>query len=124
MQSVATRIAALWRRWGVEHPVARAMALIWAIGVGAGLVGAALLLAFDVFGLRSLLWPADAPFASAAMLCAAFAFTVGGLLCAAALMWIDDRGEAAQGRRLRLPRSRQRQSAAEPLPARAPPRGR
>jgi hypothetical protein len=120
MQSVGSRVAARWRRRGVEHPVARAMGLAWAIGVGVGLVCAALLLVFDIFGLRSLLWPSDIPFTGAAMLCAAFAFTFGGLHCAAAAVWIDDRGHARQGRRLRLERPPQRQSAAEPLPASNP----
>jgi hypothetical protein len=90
------------------------MALNWTIGACVGLVGAALALSFDLFGLRALLQRSDLDVSDAAMLCVAFAFTVGGLVCVAALMWVD----ANDGQ----PR-RRRRAVDEPLAARAPRRG-
>jgi hypothetical protein len=115
MPSVENRLVALWRRWRAPRPVARAMALNWALGTGIGLIGAALALAFDLFGLQALLWRSDLSTADAAMLCVAFAFTFGGLVCAAALMRVDANGDQPRGRR--------RRAVAEPLRARAPRRG-
>ena len=94
------------------------MAVNWAFGMGIGLFCGALLLAFDVFDLRSLLWRSDIPLAGAAMLCAAFAFTFGGVVCAAAIMQLDDEDDSPRGRSLRSPHPRS--AVAAPLAARAP----
>jgi len=49
------------------------MIVNWAFGMGVGVFCAALLLAFDVFRIRSLLWRSDIAFVGSAMLCSAFA---------------------------------------------------
>ena len=81
------------------------MIVNWLGGMAIGVVCAALLLIFDVAGVRSLLWRSDMAFAGTLMLTAAFAFTFGGLVCAAAVMRADDdddRGPPRGGRRFRL----------------------
>lgn len=93
-----------WRRWGVRHRLARAMILNWGFGMAIGVFCAALLLIFDLFGLRSLLWRSDIAFAGTAMLCAAFAFTFGGVVAAAAVMQFDESDDHRRGGR----RSRRR----------------
>jgi hypothetical protein len=121
MQSGSHLIDA-WRRWGDRHRLARAMILNWAFGMGIGVFCAALLLVFDVFGLRSLLWRSDVAAMGAAMLCAAFAFTFGGVVAAAAVMQFDESGDEPRGRRRRVPPPRPRQTIAAPVRAEAPPR--
>ncbi len=104
MQSRRSRLNAAWRRWGARDPLVRAMIVNWAFGMATGVFCALLILAFDFFGLRSLLWRSDALIAGVAMLCAAFAFTFGGVVCAAAVMSFsadDDAGERPRGLRLR-----------------------
>jgi len=91
----------VWRRWGQRHRLAQAMILNWAFGMAIGVFCAALLLAFDVFGLRSLLWRSDVAFVGSAMLCAAFAFTFGGVVAAAAVMQFDESNDRPGGRRRR-----------------------
>jgi len=59
------------------------------------------LLAFDIFGLRSLLWRSNIAFVGSAMLCAAFAFTFGGVVAAAAVMQFDESDDEPRGRRRR-----------------------
>ena len=84
----------------------RTMIVNWLGGMAVGIVCAALLLTFDVAGVRSLLWRSDMAFAGTLMLMAAFAFTFGGLVCAAAVMRADDdddeRGPPRGGRKFRL----------------------
>ncbi len=101
MRSATHRVIDAWRRWGERHRPAQAMILNWAFGMGIGLFCAALLLGFDVFGLRSLLWRSDVAFAGTAMLCAAFAFTFGGVVAAAAVMQFDESDDTPRGRRRR-----------------------
>ena len=99
--AIKSRIGA-WRRWSARHRVARAMILNWAFGMAIGVFCAALLLAFDLFGVRSLLWRSDIAFVGSAMLCAAFAFTFGGVVCAAAVMSLGaDEENGARPRGLR-----------------------
>lgn len=92
-----------WRRWSARHRLARAMILNWAFGMGIGVFCAGLLLGFDLFGLRSLLWRSDVAFVGSAMLCAAFAFTFGGVVAAAAVMQFDESDDPPRGRRRRVP---------------------
>jgi hypothetical protein len=101
-----------WRRWGARHRLAQAMILNWAFGMGVGVFCAALLLAFDIFGLRSLLWRSGIAFVGSAMLCAAFAFTFGGVVAAAAVMQFDETDDEPRGRRRRARPSRPQQPLA------------
>ncbi len=110
MQSKRSRLNAAWRRWGARQPLVRAMIVNWAFGMATGVFCALLILAFDFFGLRSLLWRSDALIPGLALLCAGFAFTFGGVVCAAAVMNFgadDDSSGKPKGLRLRTaPRSR------------------
>lgn len=108
MQSLTDRAAAAWRRWGARDPLVGAMILNWAFGMATGVFCALLLLGFDFFGLRSLLLRSDFLVPGVAMLCAAFAFTFGGVVCAAAVMSFgaDESGKPPRGLKLRLARPR------------------
>jgi len=101
MRSKRPHLIESWRRWGQRHRLARAMILNWAFGMAIGVFCAALLLTFDLFGLRSLLWRSDFALVGSAMLCAAFAFTFGGLVAAAAVMQFEESDDAPRGRRRR-----------------------
>jgi hypothetical protein len=101
MQNGAHQLIDAWRRWGQRHRLAQVVILNWAFGMGIGVFCAALLLAFDIFGIRSLLWRSDVAFVAAPMLCAAFAFTFGGVVAAAAVMQFDESDDEPRGRRRR-----------------------
>ena len=101
MRSAAHHVIDPWRRWGERHRLARAMVLNWAFGMAIGVFCASLLLAFDIFGLRSLLWRSNIAFVGSAMLCAAFVFTFGGVVAAAAVMQFDESDDEPRGRRRR-----------------------
>ncbi len=122
MQSEAHHLIDAWRRLGERHRLAQAMILNWAFGMGIGVFCAALLLAFDIFGIRSLLWRSDVAFVGSAMLCAAFAFTFGGIVAAAAVMQFDESHDEPRGRRRRAHLPRQRRVVAAPVRAEAPRR--
>jgi hypothetical protein len=122
MRSTAHHLIDAWRRWGERHRLAQAMILNWAFGMGIGVFCAALLLAFDLFGIRSLLWRSDIAFVGSAMLCAAFAFTFGGVVAAAAVMQFDESDDEPRDRRRRARPSRARQPVAAPVRAEAPRR--
>ncbi len=47
------------RGWRRVDPVVRMMLFNWALGIGVGACLAAGMLAFDVMGLRTLLWRSD-----------------------------------------------------------------
>jgi len=106
MQNRAHQPIDAWRRWGRRHRLAQVVILNWAFGMGIGLFCAVLLLVLDIFGIRSLLWRSDIAFVGAAMLCAAFAFTFGGVVAAAAVMQFDESDEEPRGRRRRALASR------------------
>jgi hypothetical protein len=106
MRSAIDQRLGAWRRWGQRHRLARAVILNWAFGMSIGVFCAGLLLAFDIFGIRSLLWRSDVAVVGAAMLCAAFAFTFGGVVAAAAVMQLDESGDEPLGRRRRAQASR------------------
>jgi len=78
----------------------------WLGGMAIGVVCASLLLAFDIAGIRTLLWRSDMPIAGTAMLMLSFAFSFGGLVCAAAVMRAgdddDDKRPPGGGRRFKL----------------------
>jgi hypothetical protein len=104
MKSARSGLTKTWRRWGARDRLVRAMIVNWAFGMATGVFCALLLLAFDFFGLRSLLWRSDVAITGVAMLCAAFAFTFGGVVCAAAVMSVGADEEATtrpRGLRLR-----------------------
>jgi len=102
MRGAAHHLIDAWRRWGERHRLAQAMILNWAFGMGIGVFCAALLLAFDIFGIRSLLWRSDIAFVGAAMLCAAFAITFGGVVAAAAVMQFGESDDEPRGRSRRV----------------------
>ncbi|MGD0187356.1 MAG: hypothetical protein ABSC25_19190 [Roseiarcus sp.] len=103
MKSARSGLTKTWRRWGELDRLVRAMIVNWAFGMATGVFCALLLLAFDFFGLRSLLWRSDVAITGVAMLCAAFAFTFGGVVCAAAVMSVGaDEETTTRPRGLRL----------------------
>ena len=122
MRSAIHHLINAWRRWGERHRLARAMILNWVFGMVIGVFCAALLLVFDVFSLRSLLWRSDIAFVGAAMLCAAFAFTFGGVVAAAAVMQFDESHDEPRGRRRRARTSPPQQPVAALIRAEAPRR--
>ena len=99
MPSTTHDLIDAWRRWGQRHRLAQMVILNWAFGMAIGVFCAALLLAFDIFGIRTLLWRSDVAFAGSAMLCAAFAFTFGGVVAAAAVMQLNESDDPPRGRR-------------------------
>jgi hypothetical protein len=119
MQGRAHHLIDAWRRWGLRHRLAQAMILNWAFGMGIGVFCAALLLAFDIFGVRSLLWRSDVAFVGTAMLCAAFAFTFGGVVAAAAVMQFDESDDERHGRGRHARTLRPQQPVAAPVRAEA-----
>ena len=119
MRSAAHHLIDAWRRWGQRHRLAQAMVLNWAFGMGIGVFCAGLLLAFDIFGLRSLLWRSDIAFVGTAMLCAAFAFTFGGVVAAAAVMQFDESDNEPRGRRRRAGPRRPQEPVVAPVRAEA-----
>ena len=122
MRSAIHQRLEAWRRWGRRHRLAQAMVLNWAFGMSIGVFCAALLLAFDIFGVRSLLWRSDVAFVGSAMLCAAFAFTFGGVVAAAAVMQLDESGDEPRGRPRRARPPGPQQPVAAPARAEAPHR--
>ena len=122
MRSAAHQLIDAWRRWGERHRLAQAMVVNWAFGMSIGVFCAALLLAFDISGLRSLLWRSDIAFVGAAMLCAAFAFTFGGVVAAAAVMQFDEPDDEPRGRRRRGRVPSAQQLVAAPVRTEAPRR--
>jgi len=119
MRSAAHHLIDAWRRWGERHRLAQAMILNWAFGMGVGVFCAALLLVFDVFSLRSLLWRSDVAVIGTAMLCAAFAFTFGGVVAAAAVMQFDESNDEPRGRRRRAGPQRPQEPVGAPFRAEA-----
>ena len=99
MQNRAHHLIGTWRRWGQRHRLAQVVILNWAFGMAIGVFCAGLLLAFDIFSIRSLLWRSDVALVGSAMLCAAFAFTFGGVVAAAAVMQLDDSKDEPRGGR-------------------------
>jgi hypothetical protein len=122
MSGAGHRLIGAWRSWGARHRLAQAMIVNWAFGMGVGVFCAGLLLAFDVFGIRSLLWRSDVAFVGSAMLCASFAFTFGGVVAAAAVMQFDESDDQPRGRRRRTRRAGLRRPFATPVRAEAPRR--
>jgi hypothetical protein len=120
MRSERPHLIDAWRRWGERHRLAQGVILNWAFGMGIGVFCAALLLVFDIFGLRSLLWRSDVAVIGAAMLCAAFAFTFGGVVAAAAVMQFDESSDEPRGRRRRARPPNPRQPGAAPVRAEMP----
>jgi hypothetical protein len=111
MASMTHHLIDAWRRWGRRHRPAQMMIVNWAFGMAIGVFCAALLLGFDIFGVRTLLWRSDVAFVGSAMLCAAFAFTFGGVVAAAAVMQLDDSEDRPRGRRRGTRASRPQQWA-------------
>jgi hypothetical protein len=110
------RWSAARRRWRAIDRLVRAMILNWALGMLAGLACAGFILAFDAFGVRSLLWRSDIFAPGVALLCAGFAFTFGGVVCASAVMTFDAYdGSQGKPKGLRLPIGALRRLARAPI---------
>ena len=92
-------LQSLRARWRDMDRLVRAILVNWFLGMGVGVACAAILLAVDFDGLRSLILNSDIPLAALALLFAGFAFTFGGLVCAAAVMLMgsDDDGPGGGG---------------------------
>ena len=84
-------------RWLGMDRLVRAIIFHWILGMGVGLACAAILIAIDFDGLRSLILQSDIPGAAMALLFAGFAFTFGGLVCAAAVMLMGSDDEGPRG---------------------------
>ena len=69
-----------------RDPLVSMIVMHWALGALTGVACAALLLALDVAGLRSLLWRADLAAPALALLFGGFAITFGGVVAASAVM--------------------------------------
>lgn len=95
------RFRLLRARWRRLDRLVRAIIVNWLLGMGVGVVCAAILLVIDFDGVRSLILRSDMPVVAILMLFAGFAFTFGGLVCAAAVMLMgsdDSDGPGGGGR--------------------------
>jgi len=93
------------RRWRRTDRVVRMLLVNWLTGlaVGAGLASG--MLAFDVMGLRTLLWRSDVAVLGTGLFVGFFAFSFGGIVAATAAMRAgqDDDDEPRGGRRAPAP---------------------
>ncbi len=89
-----------------EHPlrrrrrldrVVRLIIVNGALGVGLGAAGALTLLAFDVLGLRTLLFQSDTEWVGVAAFVFLFGLAFGGVLAAFAAMRADDDDDEPRG---------------------------
>ncbi len=74
------------RRWRRLDRIVRLIVLNWALGAVLGAAMAALLLAIDLLGLRTLLWRSDVAAVGTAAFVALFALTFAGVVAATAAM--------------------------------------
>ena len=90
------------RRWRRTGRVVRMMLVNWLLGLGVGATLALGMLAFDVMGLRTLLWRSDIAVVGTILFVAFFAFSFGGVVAATAAMRAgqDDDDEPRGGRRI------------------------
>jgi hypothetical protein len=89
------------RRWRRTDRVVRLMLVNWLLGIGVGASLAVGMLAFDVMGLRTLLWRSDVAVLGTALFVGFFATSFGGIVAATAAMRAgkDDDDEPRGGRR-------------------------
>jgi hypothetical protein len=83
----------LMRSWRALPQLVRFLLLHAGIGVCAGWLLLALLLATDVNGVGALIFASASPALPLAMLAAGFAITFGGAAAAAAVMMLRDDGD-------------------------------
>ena len=90
------------RRWRRTDRVLRMMLVNWALGLAVGATLAVGMLAFDVLGLRTLLWRSDIAVVGTVLFVGFFAFSFGGVVAATAAMRAgqDDDDEPRGGRRV------------------------
>lgn len=81
------------RGWSDLPQLVRFLLLHAAIGIGAGWLLLALLLATDVNGIGALIFASESPALAIAMLAAGFAITFGGAAAAAAVMMMRYEGD-------------------------------
>lgn len=74
------------RRWARLDRIVRMMIVQWALGMALGAFLAGLTLAFNVLGLRTLLWRSDVAVMGTILFVGGFAFTFGGVIAATAAM--------------------------------------
>ena len=89
------------RRWRSTDRVVRMLLVNWALGLAVGATLAIGMLAFDILGLRTLLWRSDVAVLGTGLFVAFFAFSFGGIVAATAAMRAgqDDDDEPRGGRR-------------------------
>ena len=89
------------RGWRRMDPVLRMMLVNWALGIAVGACLAAGMLAFDVMGLRTLLWHSNVAVLGTVLFVTLFATSFGGIVAATAAMRAgkDDDDEPRGGRR-------------------------
>ena len=89
------------RRWRRLDRVVRLIIVNWALGLGVGATLAIGMLAFDAFGLRTLLWRSDVALVGTVLFVGMFALSFGGVVAATAAMRAgrDDDDEPRGGRR-------------------------
>ena len=100
--TLASRLAERWRRFGRRHSLPRFIILHWILGSALGLAFAALLLIVDPVGLRWLILHSNAPFIALALLGGGFALTFGGVVAASAVMLIAPEATPQGGARARV----------------------
>jgi hypothetical protein len=89
------------RRWRRMDRVVRLMLVNWLLGIGVGACLALGMLAFDVMGLRTLLWRSNVAVLGTVLFVSFFATSFGGIVAATAAMRAgrDDDDEPRGGRR-------------------------
>jgi hypothetical protein len=78
-------------------PLVRYMIFNWALGALTGALGATLLLVFDPFGMWPLMSDSGATAPAIFLLYIGFMTSFGGLVCAAAVMFLPDDDEPPRG---------------------------
>jgi hypothetical protein len=87
--------------WRSLDRVVRTIIVNWALGVAVGACLAGGMLAFDIMGLRTLLWRSDVAVLGTTLFVALFATSFGGIVAATAAMRAgkDDDDEPRGGKR-------------------------
>ncbi|MBX9757658.1 MAG: hypothetical protein K2Y29_02700 [Beijerinckiaceae bacterium] len=80
-----------------RDPLVRMLVINWIMGACMGVAFAAVLLAADVAGMRSLIMGTDLAIPALALLFGGFAITFGGVIAATAVMLMNDKDDDRDG---------------------------